>query len=251
MTKQLTTQNAMITTASVEVQTLTISGKQVTLAVFRQLQEEPLIADDGTLNGDPWGIVNYHPDKCASDDHWHIVWQRDAELRRCAVSKIPEFDPTERRHATARFEPDAADRWLASQTLEFLQGRIAEPPVKIPAYSGERVTEEVRLGNSLGFPVVGYIPQKAMKAIVAKGEVEQRAKYLKSDFVDVQNKYEAAQQELATAITELAAQVSAWGTPEELLVELRQAGQQEVERRERHRATRATLAELPQLFIAV
>lgn len=31
--KQLTTQNALITTASVEVKTLTISAKQVTLAV--------------------------------------------------------------------------------------------------------------------------------------------------------------------------------------------------------------------------
>uniref|UniRef100_UPI00056CBB60 hypothetical protein n=1 Tax=Streptomyces exfoliatus TaxID=1905 RepID=UPI00056CBB60 len=72
MTKQLTTQNATITTATVEVKTLTISGKQVTLAVFRQLREQPLIAQDGTLNGEPWGIVNYPPDKCGDDRFAHV-----------------------------------------------------------------------------------------------------------------------------------------------------------------------------------
>jgi hypothetical protein len=43
VTKPLTVHNAEIRTAAVEVNTLTISGKQVTLAVFRQLQEEPIV----------------------------------------------------------------------------------------------------------------------------------------------------------------------------------------------------------------
>ncbi|WP_411097162.1 hypothetical protein [Streptomyces sp. 020-2-3H-GM] len=95
MTRQLTTQNATITTAAVEVKTLTISGKQVTLAVFRQLQEEPLIAQDGTLNGEPWGVVNYHPDKCSdAPAHLHVVWQHDGELRRSAVQM-----PADGRHS--------------------------------------------------------------------------------------------------------------------------------------------------------
>lgn len=86
MPNQLTTMNATITTAAVEVKTLTISGKQVTLAVFRQLREEPLIAEDGTLNGVPWGIVNYHPDKCGdAKEHLHVVWQHGDELRRAYV----------------------------------------------------------------------------------------------------------------------------------------------------------------------
>lgn len=84
--KQLTTQNATITTAAVEVKTLTIRGKQVTLAVFRQLQETSLIKDDGALLGEPWGIVNYHPDKCGdAPEHLHVVWQYGDELRRSAV----------------------------------------------------------------------------------------------------------------------------------------------------------------------
>lgn len=86
MPTQLTTQNATITTAAIEVKALTIGARQVTLAVFRQLREEPLIAEDGTLNGTPWGIVNYHPDKCGdAKEHLHVVWQHGNELRRSYV----------------------------------------------------------------------------------------------------------------------------------------------------------------------
>lgn len=86
MPKQLTTQNATITTATVQMNTLTVSGKQVTLAVFRQLREQAVIAEDGSINGVPWGNVNYHPDKCeAADEHLHTVWQHGGELRRSYV----------------------------------------------------------------------------------------------------------------------------------------------------------------------
>jgi hypothetical protein len=87
---QLTVHNAEVKTATVEIRTLTISGKQVTLAVFRQLQEAPLVAEDGTFNGLPWGTVNYHPDRCAdSGKHLHAVWQDGAELRRSLVYAPP------------------------------------------------------------------------------------------------------------------------------------------------------------------
>lgn len=85
MSKQLTVHNATITTASVEVKTLTISGKQVTLAVFKQLREEPVIGARANLIGEPWGYVNYHPNKCEGNDHLHVVWQRDSDLLRARV----------------------------------------------------------------------------------------------------------------------------------------------------------------------
>lgn len=56
----LTIHEAQITTATVEIQTLTISGKQVTLAVFRQLKPVKHPWKVGTA----WGTVNYHPDGC-------------------------------------------------------------------------------------------------------------------------------------------------------------------------------------------
>jgi hypothetical protein len=84
----LTVHNAEIKTATVEIRTLTISGKQVTLAVFRQLKEAQLVNEDGSLAGVPWGTVNYHPDKCAADDrHLHVVWQHAEELRRSKVDE--------------------------------------------------------------------------------------------------------------------------------------------------------------------
>lgn len=89
MIKKLTAENAVIKTASVEVKTLTISGKQVTLAVFRQLKDEDVI-DPITcqLLGMPWGTVNYHPDKCGDGaEHIHVIWQKGTELRRATIYK--------------------------------------------------------------------------------------------------------------------------------------------------------------------
>ena len=76
---------AVLKTASVEVKALTLNGKQVTLSVFRQLQEEVIIdPDTALLRGVPWGKVNYFWGEC-SPDHLHIVWQQGNELRRsCA-----------------------------------------------------------------------------------------------------------------------------------------------------------------------
>ena len=93
---QLTVHNAAIHTATVEIKTLTISGKQVTLAVFRQLREEKLFNNDGTPKGVPWGTVNYCPDKSLCDRSWpphlHVIWQLGDELRRDTVEKPSRRD---------------------------------------------------------------------------------------------------------------------------------------------------------------
>ncbi|MGW3984301.1 hypothetical protein [Streptomyces mirabilis] len=85
--KRLTPQNATVTTATIQVQALTIGNKQVTLAVFRQLEDADIInLLDASLSGEPWGRINYHPDKCADEkEHIHVVWQEDDELRRATV----------------------------------------------------------------------------------------------------------------------------------------------------------------------
>jgi hypothetical protein len=89
MPAQLTTQNATITTATIEVKALTIGAKQVTLAVFRQLQEETVIRplNAKLVSEELWGTVNYHPDRCADEpEHLHVVWQKGVELRRARVT---------------------------------------------------------------------------------------------------------------------------------------------------------------------
>jgi hypothetical protein len=101
--KQLNVQNATVTTATIEVKTLTIGARQVTQGIFKQLIEEPLIAEDGTLNGVPWGHVNYCSDDCGSyhyrdsrpgvqrdwdRGHRHFIWQRGTTLYRCVVYSV-------------------------------------------------------------------------------------------------------------------------------------------------------------------
>jgi hypothetical protein len=93
ITSALTVHKASIHTAAVSINTLTISGKQVTLAVFRQLQSAKLINDDGSFAGLPWGTVNYHGTHCNGySGHVHVVWQLGDQLRRDEINP-PRWDP--------------------------------------------------------------------------------------------------------------------------------------------------------------
>src|SRR5262245_6440839 len=114
--------DAKLKTVSVGIKAMTISDRQVTLAVFRQLFDEELISYDGRLNGTPWGIVNYHPDKCeGSFHHWHIVWQKGDELRRARVNKEIIFDD---------FGSETADRFL--ETLFYAASSGVRPANSLP-----------------------------------------------------------------------------------------------------------------------
>jgi hypothetical protein len=134
--------NAEIKTAAVEIRTLTVSGKQVTLAVFRQLKDEPLVNRDGTLNGTPWGIVNYHPDKCAEGrPHMHVVWQRGTELLRATVWVPSSYRYGEDGEFLNEFSsPNGNAALTLSIYREFAEGR--EPA----NFSAEKKVELSRLG---------------------------------------------------------------------------------------------------------
>lgn len=92
MTRTITAREATIKTAAVEVKALTISGRQVTLSVFRQLKQEAILDEDtADLRGVPWGIVNYFWGDCAkAKEHLHVVWQKGDELRRACVYPQPD-----------------------------------------------------------------------------------------------------------------------------------------------------------------
>jgi hypothetical protein len=91
---KLTVQNAEIKTATVEIRTLTISGKQVTLAVYRQLHHVDWFGSGNTPLGVAWGTVNYCAERnCGAffdgwsrkpepRPHTHVVWQQGSDLRR-------------------------------------------------------------------------------------------------------------------------------------------------------------------------
>ena len=74
----ITVNEATLRTLTVEIRSLTVSGKQVTQSVFRQLYDESVLAVDGSARGPLWGRVNYR-----WADHWHehLVWQIGDELR--------------------------------------------------------------------------------------------------------------------------------------------------------------------------
>ncbi len=113
---------ASIKTATVEVKALTISGKQVTLSVFRQLKNEPILNEDtAELYGDPWGTVNYFFGYC-KPDHLHVVWQKGSELRRACVFPDPACIGSPYVHASgyASLEDDAED-WA----MGYVVARIA------------------------------------------------------------------------------------------------------------------------------
>jgi hypothetical protein len=211
MTKQLTTQNATITTAAVEVKTLTISGKQVTLAVFRQLIEEPLIAEDGTLNGIPWGTVNHCPEKkywdtedcemrdCAPDPtHLHVVWQKSSELRRARVA-----DPN----------------WWKTPFWSEVAGAYVQAAYCINSHQLPDGMRRVRRD--------GYVEVRFLLGDMSCGGEEPDGKYVNGHECLTSDDLE---QTKAVLREEIAAEHA---------------------RRHRHREVRAALAELPQLFIAV
>ncbi|MEU0786994.1 hypothetical protein ABZ341_36210 [Streptomyces sp. NPDC006173] len=281
--KQLTTQNATITTASVEVKTLTISGKQVTLAVFRQLKEESLIATDGTLNGEPWGTVNYHPDKCGSDrSHWHVVWQAGGELRRSHVEKTADFDVVTlggNRLASHWYSSNAANRYLAALvymgltaggasilTAKTRRGGMYWPEATPDTYEAKLVLPEALAGTDL-FEVQATAVETAVDAAdqasrlgAAKGaaateltesEKIRSAEWQATLIANRRRAVDETEAKRAASMDALRALIEEWGGFDAVEAAYIAEIKAEEARRRQHRATREAIAELPQLFIAV
>lgn len=89
----LTTENAEIKTAAIEIKSLTVSNRQVTLSLFRQIPHEDLIDyDQMKLNGTPWGQINYFWKETYEDCKIHIVWQKGKELRRSIILRKASYN---------------------------------------------------------------------------------------------------------------------------------------------------------------
>ncbi len=244
----LTVQNAAITTASVEIKTLTVSGKQVTLAVFRQLLEQPLVLDDGTLAGQPWGIVNYHPDKCADfSAHWHVVWQDGNDLRRSRAWIKPSF---------GKFQPDEADHFVAACAYDVLVTGTTrhfegDPPLqKLLKSGGDGIT----VPTAYDFPVLMVLSDAGCAAVNASNALEfnkERYASIATTGWDADQKRQA-EERYAAAMAAFADEIRTLGaTTDELYERYVAALEHERQRRDRHIAAREVLGKLPQLFIAV
>ncbi|WP_169719363.1 hypothetical protein [Desulfovirgula thermocuniculi] len=91
--KAIRVAEASIETAEVKVEVVRLGKKQMTLAVFRQIEVEDLLdPKTAELRGRVWGRVNYHVgyEHAPSSPHLHILWQKGDELRHGVVFKEPE-----------------------------------------------------------------------------------------------------------------------------------------------------------------
>jgi hypothetical protein len=240
-----------VRTATVELPALTINGRKMSLAVFRQVRNEELIAPDGTLNGAPWGWVNYHPDRCGDIDlrHWHVVWTRDGELLRARVYEQATFDwPTRYTGNTRTFNAPEVDRYVTWRVWEWVHGRQEEDPLwRMPNnVRGFRPYQKVTID---GMDVRGNASEAASIA------ADRRARLLDPPMYDSHGycpKPETLAREADESAAVLDAEVASWGmSGEEVAAAYRAAVQAELARREAQRAIRAQLGALPQLFIAV
>ena len=105
MSKKVDVSQAQLKTVNIEIKAITLNNKQMTLAVYKQLKQEDLIewtlkdmdnskaSLKGALKGIPWGIVNYCADcskETKEEEHFHVIWQKGKELRRCTILKEHE-----------------------------------------------------------------------------------------------------------------------------------------------------------------
>ena len=82
---EIETKNASLDTLAVTIQALCVSGKQMTLAVFRQLPEGDLCLPSGGRDGGLswWGLVRYKIGDAG--DLW-VVAEKDGILCRCSAA---------------------------------------------------------------------------------------------------------------------------------------------------------------------
>lgn len=103
-------EQAKINTANVNIDSIKINNKQMTLAVFRQL-----IRDDN-ITGPIWGQVNYHPDKCSDEsynhEHIHLIWQKEDTLRRATAYKRKYY-----KNKYIHLSEDVCDCYLSTRIL--------------------------------------------------------------------------------------------------------------------------------------
>jgi hypothetical protein len=256
----VTVDTASIEPATVAINTLTISGKHVTLDVFRQLQHAVLINHDGSLAGPPWGMVNYHQKSCDKlEKHVHVVWQLGDQLRQDTVQP-PRWEP---------YWSDVCDAWVfAAGTVEPHRVTWGDDPVPPPPQNPVRPRQ-----FRWWWPKSGRKSHRKQDTVRPPEPVapslphpERPTRYIWSwpEFGD--KSYRDGRHALIFPIDgiecsghlppdtrggpELAAEHSA-ADYAALLAQLKEEVVAEKERRARHKARWAEILDLPQLFIAV
>ena len=116
MTEPLSNANVQIRTATVEIQVVKVSGKQMTQAVFKQLPYRRDWQDIRDLGGTIWGWVNYWPvPDTISERRRAVVFEARSKLYTTLLPSNDRIEEYEK--SVARGE--AMDRLLDWANTEF------------------------------------------------------------------------------------------------------------------------------------
>jgi hypothetical protein len=128
----LAAHEAIIQTASVNIQTLRVGKKQVTIGLFRQLPCDTLLDPETLqLRGVPWGHVNYWWDSDGSGgdgghaEKLHVVWQLGDALKRAIVYATPYGKAL---NALQRQCRDLLDDWVLLQVVRAEKVTVVSGP---------------------------------------------------------------------------------------------------------------------------
>lgn len=100
MKEPISVNGAQITTVTVDIEVIRIGSKQMTLAVFRQLQNKDIFDDDGNLVAPPWGWVNHNVDwrgiKPFVFSYEGVLYRKSVDLKSDRIlTVVPEKESVE------------------------------------------------------------------------------------------------------------------------------------------------------------
>ncbi len=173
---QILTRDAKVETVAVTLDTIKVSGKQMTQSVFGQLARRSF---HESKTGVLWGWVNYHPDKCASEPaHIHFVWQDGSVIYR---DRVDEYRKSIERHVRwadeAEFFYSAirsgdAPKDLRNFRASYQFGDPNNPPYSVTISSWDYWSNLPNKPDGLRFPPYGNPPPPTMK----EQELHERAR---------------------------------------------------------------------------
>jgi len=83
--RRLYKSHAILHTASIDVKVLRIDKRQMTMGVFRQLPESPVVDTGFCLNGQMWGIVRYTWKETPQWATAYVVWEHEGTLYKSPI----------------------------------------------------------------------------------------------------------------------------------------------------------------------
>lgn len=144
---EIETKNASLDTVSVTIQALHVNGKQMTLAVFRQIPRRK-----ETAASTPWGVVSYHIKE--EGTKWCVFSENGLLFRRC-VDYWPDWKPQEKSEEMYEI---SADFYKEKRKLEWMRDPdgIAEVQANLKVLQDQYAAATARRAIVIAQEVAAY-----------------------------------------------------------------------------------------------